>query len=42
MPTQRARPLEIDDLDSVLVTEYRTSRVALFELKTEHFAPLSE
>jgi virginiamycin B lyase len=33
----RARRLEIDDQDRILVTEYRTSKVALFDSKTEKF-----
>jgi len=33
----RARRMEIDDHDRVLVTEYRTSKVALFDTKTEQF-----
>ena len=38
-PTEhaRARRLEIDDQDRVLLTEYRTSKVALFDPKTERF-----
>jgi streptogramin lyase len=39
MPTAhaRARRLEIDDQDRVLVAEYRTSKVALFDTKTKTF-----
>jgi streptogramin lyase len=39
MPTAhaRARRMQIDDQDRVLVTEYRTSKVALFDTKTEKF-----
>jgi streptogramin lyase len=39
MPTQhaRARRIEIDDQDRILVTEYRASKVALFDSKTEKF-----
>jgi virginiamycin B lyase len=33
----RARRMEIDSQDRVLVTEYRTSKVALFDPKTEQF-----
>ena len=33
----RARRMEIDDQDRVLVTEYRTSKAALFDPKTEQF-----
>jgi virginiamycin B lyase len=33
----RARRMEIDDQDRVLVTEYRASKVALFDTRTEHF-----
>jgi len=38
MPTAhaRARRLEIDDQDRVLVAEYRTSKAALFDSKTKH------
>ena len=43
MPTAhaRARRMEIDDQDRVLVTEYRTSKVALFDTKTEKFTEYS-
>jgi streptogramin lyase len=34
----RARRMQIDDQDRVLVTEYRASKVALFDTKTEKFA----
>jgi streptogramin lyase len=37
----RARRMEIDDQDRVLVTEYRTSKVALFDPKTEKFTEYS-
>jgi streptogramin lyase len=39
MPTEhaRARRMQIDDQDRVLVTEYRASKVALFDPKTEEF-----
>ena len=39
MPTAhaRARRMEIDDQDRILVTEYRASKVALFDSKTETF-----
>ncbi len=37
----RARRMEIDDHDRVLVTEYRTSKVALFDTKTEKFTEYS-
>ncbi len=39
MPTAhaRARRLEIDDQDRVLVAEYRTSKVALFDTRTKTF-----
>ena len=33
----RARRMQIDDQDRVLVTEYRASKVALFDTKTEKF-----
>jgi virginiamycin B lyase len=38
-PTEhaRARRMEIDDQDRVLVTEYRASKVALFDTKAEKF-----
>ncbi len=36
-PHARARRLEIDDQDRILVAEYRTSKVALFDTKTENF-----
>jgi virginiamycin B lyase len=43
MPTAhaRARRMQIDDQDRVLVTEYRTSKVALFDTKTEKFTEYS-
>jgi streptogramin lyase len=43
MPTAhaRARRMEIDAQDRVLVTEYRTSKVALFDSKTEEFTEYS-
>jgi streptogramin lyase len=37
----RARRLEIDNQDRVLLTEYRTSKVALFDPKTEKFTEYS-
>jgi virginiamycin B lyase len=37
----RARRMEIDAQDRVLVTEYRTSKVALFDTKTEKFTEYS-
>src|SRR5579864_1707074 len=40
-PHARARRMEIDDHDRVLVTEYRTSKVALFDTKTEKFTEYS-
>ena len=36
-PHARARRMQIDDQDRVLVTEYRASKVALFDTKTEQF-----
>jgi virginiamycin B lyase len=33
----RARRMQIDDQDRVLVTEYRASKVALFDTRTENF-----
>jgi streptogramin lyase len=36
-PHARARRLEIDDQDRILVAEYRTSKIALFDTKTENF-----
>jgi virginiamycin B lyase len=36
-PHARARRMQIDDQDRVLVTEYRASKVALFDTKTERF-----
>jgi virginiamycin B lyase len=43
MPTAhaRARRMQIDDQDRVLVTEYRASKVALFDTKTEKFTEYS-
>jgi virginiamycin B lyase len=43
MPTEnaRARRMQIDDQDRVLVTEYRASKVALFDTKTEKFTEYS-
>src|SRR6476469_2489449 len=43
IPTRhaRARRMQIDDQDRVLVTEYRTSKVALFDTKTEKFTEYS-
>ncbi len=40
-PHARDRRMEIDDQDRVLVTEYRTSKVALFNTKTEQFTEYS-
>jgi virginiamycin B lyase len=37
----RARRLEIDDHDNILLTEYRTSKAALFDPKTEKFTEYS-
>src|SRR5205809_5501259 len=37
----RARRLQIDDQDRVLLTEYRTSKVAQFDPKTEKFIEYS-
>src|SRR3984893_13002888 len=37
----RARRLQIDDQDRILVTEYRTSKAALFDPKTEKFTEYS-
>ena len=36
-PHGRARRMEIDDQDRILVTEYRANKVALFDTKTEQF-----
>jgi virginiamycin B lyase len=36
-PHGRARRMEIDDQDRILVTEYRANRVAVFDTKTEQF-----
>jgi streptogramin lyase len=36
-PHGRARRMEIDDQDRILVTEYRANKVALFDAKTEQF-----
>ena len=36
-PHARARRMEIDDQDRILVTEYRANKVALFDTKTEKF-----
>src|SRR5215470_6705831 len=43
IPTRhaRARRMQIDDQDRVLVTEYRASKVALFDTKTEQFTEYS-
>jgi virginiamycin B lyase len=38
----RARRMEIDSQDRVLVAEYRTSKVALFDPKTEQFTEYSQ
>jgi streptogramin lyase len=40
-PHARDRRMEIDDQDRILVTEYRTSKVALFDTKTEQFTEYS-
>lgn len=40
-PHARARRMEIDDQDRVLVTEYRTSKVALFDTRAERFTEYS-
>jgi streptogramin lyase len=40
-PHARDRRMEIDDQDRILVTEYRTSKVALFDTKTEKFTEYS-
>ena len=40
-PHARDRRMEIDNQDRVLVTEYRTSKVALFDPKTEKFTEYS-
>jgi len=37
----RARRMQIDDQDRILVTEYRASKVALFDTKTENFTEYS-
>jgi virginiamycin B lyase len=37
----RARRMQIDEQDRVLVTEYRTSKVALFDTRTEKFTEYS-
>ena len=36
-PHGRARRMEIDDQDRILVTEYRANKVAVFDTKTEQF-----
>jgi streptogramin lyase len=36
-PKARARRMQIDDQDRILVTEYRTSKVALFDAKAEKY-----
>ena len=36
-PHARARRMEIDDQDRILLTEYRGNKVALFDTKTEKF-----
>ena len=36
-PHGRARRMEIDDQDQILVTEYRANKLALFNTKTEQF-----
>jgi len=40
-PHARARRMQIDDQDRVLVTEYRASKVAQFDTKTEKFTEYS-
>jgi virginiamycin B lyase len=40
-PHARDRRIEIDAQDRILVTEYRNSKVALFDTKTEHFIEYS-
>jgi virginiamycin B lyase len=40
-PHARARRMEIDDQDRILVTEYRTSKVALFDPNAEKFTEYS-
>jgi streptogramin lyase len=40
-PHARDRRMEIDNQDRILVTEYRTSKVALFDTKTEQFTEYS-
>ena len=40
-PHARARRMQIDDQDRILVTEYRTSKAALFDPKTEKFIEYS-
>ena len=40
-PHARARRMQIDDQDRILVTEYRTSKAALFDPKTEKFVEYS-
>ena len=40
-PHARARRMQIDDQDRVLVTEYRASKAALFDPKTEKFIEYS-
>ena len=40
-PHARARRMEIDDQDRILVTEYRANKVALFDTKTEKFTEYS-
>ena len=36
-PHGRARRMEIDDQDRILLTEYRANKIALFDTKTEQF-----
>jgi virginiamycin B lyase len=36
-PHGRARRMEVDDQDRIMVTEYRANKVALFDTKTEQF-----
>jgi streptogramin lyase len=40
-PHARARRMQIDEQDRVMVTEYRASKVALFDTKTEKFTEYS-
>ena len=40
-PHARARRMEIDDQDRILVTEYRGNKIAMFDTKTEKFTEYS-